>query len=171
MTPEACSCKGRPIPFSELHGAFLLNPSSCCHSNHLGNRVPIESLATMPLKVENVFLNLHGRGRKICLLGNAAHCSWSPPFFIEGLSRKGHPPLTDTTTQLCGQWPWRSSSDAVARAWSLGRSRIESWTCYLRIGELRLVNLIYLGLSFPVCKMDIIMPTSLDYYKNQMKMD
>lgn len=174
MTPEACSCKGRPIPSSELHGAFLLNPSSCCHSNHLGNCVPLESLATMPLKVKNVLLNLHWTVRKIHLFGNVAHCSWSPPPHLsEGLSRKGHPLLTDATTELCGQRPRRSSSDAVARAWSLRprSSRIESWACYFGTGELRLVNLIYLGLSFPVCKMDIIIPTSQAYYKNQMKMD
>lgn len=42
---------------------------------------------------------------------------------------------------------------------------------YLGTGELRLVNLNYLDLSFPVCKMNIIIPTSQAYYKNQMKMD
>ena len=118
---------------------------------------------------------------------DSEECSLKPPLKREKNTRsqKGSPwllgpslpriraePERDTLTagtrdELCDQRPWGSSSDAGGRAQSVRPRipRVKSWPCDLSTGELRHLSSLSLGLSFPLCKMDII-PTSQAYSEN-----
>ena len=162
-----CSCEGglchSGAPWS-FHSAFPAESFLTAVTDHPGNRAPIGDYAS-----------------------DSEECSLKPPLKREKntCSRKGSPWLlgpflpriraeperdtliAGTRDELCDQRPWGSSSDAGGQTRSV-RPRIpgvQSWPCGLSTGELRHIISLSLGLSFPLCKMDII-PTSQAYSEN-----
>lgn len=84
-----------------FHGASLSKSILTAVTNHPGNRVPTDSLATMPSKVKSVLLNLCCRGRKMCLLGNSI---WlSVPLSLRKAQLEGTPSFHRLRAVLCGQ--------------------------------------------------------------------
>ena len=136
----AYGCKGAPRCLGAPCSLSCQVHLHCSHSDHPGNRAPIDSLATMP--VRNVLLNRHWRGRKIHLLEKVAHGSQSPLSLRERQSWKGHPHCMDLRVELCDQRPWGTSREAGETAQSVGPRcpRIKSWPCYLRTRQLRHVS-------------------------------